>query len=193
MSTVKNCKCIDVELETPEINAYMGRVIDRGYKKIPIDSELSETSENPVQNKVITIALQGFSEGQQAILQNILQTLINSLVVQSAEDPNEFQVISTAGLAEILQTIRFYIDQKAPIIEPIFSHNIQLQSISSSASRDRAVIKAEGYEGNAFIRLENHDLQDIIVRGLATPVEPNDAVTKAYVDNLVLVDSEEEV
>ena len=68
MNTVKNCKCIDVELETPEINAYMGRVIDRGYKKIPIDSELSETSENPVQNKVITVALQGFSEGQQTIL-----------------------------------------------------------------------------------------------------------------------------
>jgi hypothetical protein len=53
----KTCKTLEVELDSPEVDAYLGRVIDRGYKEIPVDSELSDTSENPVQNKVINAAL----------------------------------------------------------------------------------------------------------------------------------------
>lgn len=194
MNTVKNCKCIDVELETPEINAYMGRVIDRGYKKIPIDSELSETSENPVQNKVINAALQNFSEGQQAILQEILLELVRSIIVQSAEDPNEMQAISTQGLAEILQVLRVLIDSKAPITSPIFQNGVYLQSRINDDTRQRAQISANGEYENLFIKLANvNNYGDIIVRGLATPIESNDAATKEYVDNLALVDSEDEV
>lgn len=190
----KTCKTLEVELDSPEVDAYLGRVIDRGYKEIPVDSELSNTSENPVQNKVINAALQNFSEGQQAILQEILLELVRSIIVQSASDPNEMQAISTKGLAEILQVLRVLIDSKAPIASPIFQDGVYLQSRINSGTRQRAQISTNGENENLFIKLANvNDYGDIIVRGLATPIESNDAATKEYVDNLALVDSEDEV
>lgn len=184
MNAVKNCKCIDVELETPEINAYMGRVIDRGYKKIPIDSELSETSENPVQNKVITIALQGFSEGQQTILQGIIENVMQE-IGRNFQQYNEY-----------FEVVFFQLDQKAPIDKPVFKNSIFLQSKNDGENqRQQAQIRASGTDEELYLEIRSraNNWNDINVRGVKEPVEPNDAVNKAYVDNLVLVDSEEEV
>lgn len=180
----KTCKTLEVELDSPEVDAYLGRVIDRGYKEIPVDSELSDTSENPVQNKVITIALQGFSEGQQTILQGIIENVMQE-VGRSFQQYNEY-----------FELIFNQLDQKAPIDKPIFKNSIFLQSKNDGENqRQQAQIRASGTDEELYleIRSKANEWNDINVRGVKEPVEPNDAVNKTYVDNLVLVDSEDEV
>jgi hypothetical protein len=53
-------KPIEVDISTPEIELYLARTIEKGYRTP--DAELSPTSENPVQNKVITVALNDLEE-----------------------------------------------------------------------------------------------------------------------------------
>ena len=180
-------KPIEVDISTPEIELYLARTIEKGYRTP--DAELSPTSENPVQNKVVTAALNDLEE---TVEERAAAKLDKTSVVQDMKDPSSTTVISTAALQTLLNSLQNLISQKAPLTSPRFTACLDLDSSTSLFDGARALVSGEGNQ--IVLNLMNYNGDSgITVRGLSNPTQDSDVATKAYVDAIAYVDSEDEV
>lgn len=94
--------------------------LKNGGAKITVDSELSETSENPVQNKIITEALNSATQRIDDLEQSGVKITVDSELSNTSENPVQNKVIT-----EILDTVVISdntIDDESAIKEPFLSY-----------------------------------------------------------------------
>jgi hypothetical protein len=92
----------------------------------------------------------------------------------------------------LLNSLQNLISQKAPLASPRFTARLDLDSSTSLFDGARALVSGEGNQ--IVLNLMNYNGDSgITVRGLSNPTQDSDVATKAYVDAIAYVDSEDEV
>lgn len=158
--------------------------IAAGATKITVDSELSSTSTNPVQNKAVKGALD--AKAEKTALDGKLDvtggTIFGDLKVKTNAEgtgnidvEGEIRVDGTARVATVYATNTVHSDLmvEAPLLNlraPLAEKSVQVQRDGDTA------VKMECFDGTlskGYARLK-----------IGTPTEDDDATTKAYVDDL---------
>jgi hypothetical protein len=135
-----------------------------------VDDELSTTSENPVQNKVITNQLNSVI----AALPQLYESLLNK-VTELSENSTDTEYPSAKCVYDLLVAIQGYIDTE-------LSKKLNLTG---------------GTLTGTLIMAANLNMQNRQITNLAAPIYLNSAATKGYVDtvvqNALIVDTEEAI
>lgn len=150
--------------------------IAAGATKITVDSALSTTSTNPVENKAVKSALDGKLAVTGGTIFGDLKVKTNAEGTGNIDVEGEIRVQSgTARLRDVYATNTVHSDLmvEAPLLNlraPLAEKSVQVEQDGDTA------VKMECFDGTlskGYARLK-----------IGTPTEDDDATTKAYVDDL---------
>ena len=150
--------------------------IAAGATKITVDSALSTTSTNPVENKAVKSALDGKLDVTGGTIFGDLKVKTNAEATGNIDVEGEIRVQSgTARLRDVYATGVVHSD--AMVEAPSFNLRAPLAEKSVQVEQDGdTAVKMECFDGTlskGYARLK-----------IGTPTEDDDATTKAYVDDL---------
>ena len=163
----------------PSVEAVKNYVNEHGAS-ITVDDELSETSTNPVQNKVISIQLHEWARILNAIIDETEYK--NNKTTEINESSTDVQYPSAKAVYTLINAINALLNGKLDLTGGIMTGNIQLT--------DGARLQVQGTANNPAITMASRR-----IGALGDPSTDYDAANKRYVDNAIaaalIVDTEE--
>ena len=166
---------VDSAMSDTSENAVQNKVvkdyIDTEIANIPVDDALSDASENPVQNKVITNQINSLVNA----LPQLYEALSNKVTAIS-EDSTDTQYPSAKCIYDLLVALQGYVDTEVAKKLDLAGGTLTGDLKIASGAR----IAIQGSASNPAITMSNKRIAVVGAPSVAT-----DAATKGYVDNAI--------